>query len=68
MPPEDAARTLCLGLRIELPSAEWNAFIEAIDRPDGIPGFPNGVAVYPLNDEMLATACEVGVKVLSARE
>lgn len=57
-------RMLCLGLKIDLPSAEWNVFIEAITQLDEIPGFPNGVAVYPLNDEMLATAREVGVKVL----
>lgn len=56
-------RMLCLGLRIDLPSSEWNAFIEAIDQLDEIPGFPYGVAVYPLNDEMLAVAVEVGVKV-----
>ena len=57
-------RMLCLGLRIDLPSSEWNGFIEAIDQLDEIPGFPYGVAVYPLNDEMLGVACEVGVKVL----
>lgn len=57
-------RMLCLGLKIELPSSEWNGFIEAIDQLDEIPGFPYGVAVYPLNDEMLGVACEVGVKVL----
>jgi hypothetical protein len=57
-------RMLCLGLKIDLPSAEWNAFVEAISQLDDIPGFPNGVAVYPLSDEMLAVACEVGVKVL----
>ncbi len=61
-------RMLCLGLRIDLPSSEWNGFIEAIDQLDEIPGFPNGVAVYPLNDEMLETAREVGVKILSTRE
>ncbi len=55
---------LCLGLRIDLPSAEWNAFIDAIDRLDDIPGFPDGVAVYPLNDESLEMAREVGSKVL----
>jgi hypothetical protein len=55
---------LCLGLRIDLPSSEWNAFVDAIDRLDDIPGFPNGVAVYPLNDELLEMAREVGVKVL----
>lgn len=61
-------RMLCLGLKIDLPSSEWNGFIEAIDRLDEIPGFPYGVAVYPLNAEMLAVAIEVGVKVLSLRE
>ncbi|MEQ1919786.1 MAG: hypothetical protein ABL955_11355, partial [Elusimicrobiota bacterium] len=57
-------RMLCLGLRIDLPSADWNAFIDAIDQLDEIPGLPNGVAVYPLNDELLETAREVGIKVL----
>lgn len=57
-------RMLCLGLRLDLPSSEWNAFIDSIDQLDEIPGFPDGVAVYPLNDELLATAREVGIKIL----
>ena len=57
-------RMLCLGLKINLPSAEWNAFVEAINQLDIIPGFPNGVAVCPLSDEMLAAAFDVGIKVL----
>ena len=65
MPGE--APMLCLGLKIDLPSAEWNAFIDSIDSLDEIPGLPNGVAVYPLNDEMLETAREVGISVLPTR-
>lgn len=57
-------RMLCLGLRLDLPSYEWNGFVEAIEQLDDIPGFPNGVAVCPLSDVMLAEAGKVGVKVL----
>ena len=57
-------RMLCLGLRLDLPTEQWNSFIDAIDQLDEIPGFPDGVAVYPLNGEQLETAREVGVKIL----
>lgn len=62
MPGE--APLLCLGLRIDLPSSEWNAFVDAAVQFDEIPGLPNGVAVYPLSEEMFETAREVGIKVL----
>ena len=62
MPGE--ARMLCLGLRLNLPSAEWNGFVEAINQLDVIPGFPNGVAVCPMSEGMFASACDVGIKVL----
>ena len=57
-------RMLCLGLRIDLPPAERDEFLEGIEQLADIPGLLNGVAACPLNDEMLATARKVGVPIL----
>lgn len=57
-------RMLCLGLRIDLPPARWEEFIAGIEQLADIPGFPDGVAACPLNDEMLAAAEKVGVQIL----
>jgi len=58
---------LCLGLRLDLPPERWDDFVASIEQLAEIPGFPDGVAACPLNDEMLAAAEKAGVKILQPR-
>ena len=53
---------LVLGLRIDLPPAQWDELIGSLEQLQDVPGFPDGLAVSALTDETLQAVKKCGLQ------